>query len=128
MKELIFHLQRNHLSICILQNESLRSPAMALERPVGIFHDKILTLMSGRNHLIKAAVEEFEMSLRTFNLSGNDVVCSHPDCPACTFRSIYNRQRLNRTSCSGIHLAFSPYNTDLVPARRKQEHARQKRK
>ena len=61
-KEFILHCQRSHLTV-MLESKTLWSPAVALERPVCIFHDKILTLANCRNHLIKTAVEEFKMAL-----------------------------------------------------------------
>ena len=47
----------------MLESKTLWSPAVALERPVGIFHHKVLSFSGSRHHLVKTSMEEFQMSL-----------------------------------------------------------------
>ena len=112
-EELEFSIQSNDLTV-LLDSESFRCPAMALERSVGISDHKVLSLTFHRGYLIVASVEKFDRTLDINQFSRTDMVRSKPKSPVGSFRSIQYGKSMHSQTCFRICLTFSPYDTRLV--------------
>ena len=72
-KEFILYLESLYL-IALFKDESLRCPAVTLERTVGIFDDKIFSFVRGRGHLVPASVMLLDHTLCSFERLCHDVI------------------------------------------------------